>query len=229
MNAENFLEQLELEKLWREDEIRSMHNILSELQSEQDKNKIRRAIICLLYAHIEGFVKFSFSLYVDGINRMKLKCEQVKPILAAAVYHVDFMRLTNPDAKSRVFNKKSQSDSHIQRLCLHEEFFDKISDFFHAEIKIKDSYINTENNIGREVLEKLLYQVGLSHKALDSIIGPLSRLKNKRNGIAHGADKNTIEESEYQIFYGLTLGIMGELSRVLFLAFQSKDFLKKAG
>lgn len=228
VTSEEFLTQIELDRAWREEEIRTMNNILTELKDDNDKNKLRRAIICLLYAHIEGFVKFSFGLYIESINGLKLKCQDVKPILIAAVYHKDFSKLTDPDAKSKLFTKKAQEDKYIRRICLQEEFFERINDVFNSEIKIDDGYINTENNVGREVLEKLLYQVGLSHKSLDNTIGPLSRLLNKRNDIAHGTDKSSIKAEHYDEYFKCALGIMKELTSTLFLAYSKKDYLKQS-
>lgn len=227
MTPASFSEQMENEKLWREEEIRAVNNLISLSSLDKDKNLLRRAGICLLYSHVEGFVKFSFKLYIDGVNMMELLCKDVKPVLAAAVYHHDFLRLTNPDAKSKIFKKDMPDDAHIHRIYRHEEFFEKIESFFESKIKIEDGYINTESNVGREVLERLLYQVGLQHKSLNTVIGSLTRLKNKRNDIAHGADKSIIDAVDYTIFHNCALGIMKELSKVLYNAFECKDYLKK--
>lgn len=227
MTPERFMEEVELERLWREEEVRSMNNILINLNEENDKNRLRRAIVCLLYAHVEGFVKFIFNLYIDAINKLDLKCQQVKPILVAAVYHEDFKKLTSPDAKSKLFTKQAQNDSHIRRLSLQAEFFERINEYFQSKIKISEGYINTESNVGREVLEKLLYQVGLSHKELESTIKPLSKLKNKRNGISHGVDKMPVDEESYNEFFKCTLSIIDDLSKTLYRAYSEQEFLIK--
>ncbi|WP_269146876.1 MAE_28990/MAE_18760 family HEPN-like nuclease [Xenorhabdus nematophila] len=205
--------------------MRSLNNLISKTDDDTDKNRIRRAVICLLYAHVEGFVKFSFNLYIEAINKMDLNCHQVKPILAAAVYYVDFLKMNNPDIKNKIFKKVLPDDSHLHRIYRYEEFFEKIHSVLNSKIKIEDGYINTESNVGKEILQKLLYQVGLSHNSLDKVIGPLTRLKNKRNNISHGVDKSIIDTIEYLQFYNCSMSIMGELSKVLFSAFQSKDFL----
>ncbi|OCQ52098.1 hypothetical protein Ppb6_02728 [Photorhabdus australis subsp. thailandensis] len=225
MNPDEFLSQVEIERSWREEEIRSLNNLISKTDDDTDKNRIRRAVICLLYAHVEGFVKFSFNLYIEAINKMDLNCHQVKPILAAAVYYVDFLKMNNPDIKNKIFKKVLPDDSHLHRIYRYEEFFEKIHSVLNSKIKIEDGYINTESNVGKEILQKLLYQVGLSHNSLDKVIGPLTRLKNKRNNISHGVDKSIIDTIEYLQFYNCAMSIMGELSKVLFSAFQSKDFL----
>ncbi|QTP14794.1 MAE_28990/MAE_18760 family HEPN-like nuclease [Serratia symbiotica] len=224
MNPEEFLTQVELERTWREEEIRSLNNIM-EKSDDISIYMMRRAVICLLYAHIEGFVKFSFNLYIDGINKMELKCNEVKPILAAAVYYKDFLKMNNPDIKNRIFKKTLPDDSHLHRIFRYEEFFEKLSDVMDGKIFIADGYVNTESNVGKEILQKLLYQVGLSHTSLDQVIGPLTRLKNKRNDISHGVDKAKVEYEEYKAYYDCSINIMTELIMVLFSAYQRKDFL----
>ncbi|MDC6108689.1 MAE_28990/MAE_18760 family HEPN-like nuclease [Serratia rubidaea] len=224
MSPEDFLTQVELERSWREEEIRSLNNIM-ERSDDNNAYMMRRAVVCLLYAHIEGFVKFSFNLYIDGINKMELKCSQVKPILAAAVHYSDLLKMNNPDIKNRIFKKVLPDDSHLHRICRYEEFFEKISNVMDETIFIEDGYVNTESNVGKEVLQKLLYQVGLSHTSLNNVIGPLTRLKNKRNDISHGVNKAKIEYDEYKVYYDCSINIMGELIKVLFSAYQKKDFM----
>lgn len=224
MTSEDFLTQVELERTWREEEIRSLNNIM-EKSDDVSIYMMRRAVICLLYAHIEGFVKFSFNLYIDGINKMELKCNEVKPVLAAAVYYKDFLKMNNPDIKNRLFKKTLPDDSHLHRIFRYEEFFERLSDVMDGKIFIADGYVNTESNVGKEILQKLLYQVGLSHTSLDQVIGPLTRLKNKRNDISHGIDKAKVEYEEYKAYYDCSINIMSELIKVLFSAYQRKDFL----
>lgn len=227
MNSVDFQTQLQVEMLWRETEIRGLNNIMSGGIAPSSLNMMRRATLCLLYAHIEGFVKFSFKLYIDGINSMDLECSRVKPVLTAAVYYVDFMKINDPDRKNKIFKKTLPDNSYLHRISRYEEFFEKVSDVFNQKIKIGDGYINTEGNVGKEVLQKLLYQVGLSHTLLDNVIGPLTKLMNKRNNIAHGVDKGVINDVEFREYYECCLSIMSELSRVLFSAFDTREFMKQ--
>lgn len=227
MDSGSFLAQLQTEMLWREEEIRGLRNIMSGV-TPPAVNMLRRATICILYAHVEGFVKFSFGLYIDAINSMELDCNSVKPVLTAAVYYVDFMKINNPDRKNKIFKKSLPDESHLHRIFRYEEFFEKISDVLNQKIKIEDGYINTEGNVGKEVLQKLLYQVGLPHHLLDKAIGPLTKLMNKRNNIAHGVDKGVITDDEFEVYYECCLKIIKELSKVLFVAFDERAFLKCA-
>ena len=234
MDFERFYSELEEQKLKRIEEIVTLNNILQKIPTvlkqdedslEQYINTIRRANICLIYAHIEGFIKFAFTLYITAINQLSLNCQDVIPILRAAVYLDDFKKLTNIDHKSKLFKKTFPFDSHLHRLFRQAEFFESINDYLSTKVVIKDKYINTESNVGKEVLEKLLYQVGLPHDYLSSITKILNKLKNKRNDISHGVDMSIIKERDYNEYINITFIILHELTTLIFDAYKNEKYL----
>ena len=128
MSLNEFLLQIESERDWREEELRFLDNIQRKISHEEDRKKVRRSILCLIYAHIEGFVQFSFSLYIDEINKLGLKCSEVKPIIAAATLHRDFLALHNKEKKSSIFRKSLPEDTHLHKLFRQAEFVENISE-----------------------------------------------------------------------------------------------------
>jgi len=225
MSLEYFQLQIESEREWREEELRFLDNTQRTIENESDRKKIRRSILCLIYAHLEGFVQFSFSLYVDEINKIGLKCSQVKPVIAAATLHREFIALQNKDKKSTIFRKTLPDDAHLHRLSRQVEFVENISDIQNHSVTIPEGYVNTENNIGQQVLEKLLYQVGLEYKDLKDIYSPLNRLLNVRNDISHGKRKQGIDDKEYQEFIACCKSVISGVSRRLTTAYGRNEFL----
>ncbi|WP_066015659.1 MAE_28990/MAE_18760 family HEPN-like nuclease [Endozoicomonas atrinae] len=225
MSLERFQEQIEAEREWREDEIRFLDNIQRSIQKSNDQKRIRRSILCLIYAHIEGFVQFSFSLYIDEINKKNLKCSEVKPVIAAATLHKEFIALNNKDKKSNLFKSTLPDETHLHRLCRQVEFVESISSVQNQVVVIPDGYVNTESNVGQQVLEKLLYQVGLDYKDLKDIYSPLNRLINVRNDISHGKRKQGIDDQEYQQFINCCKSIISAISRRLTTAYGRNEFL----
>lgn len=225
MSLEYFQLQLESEREWREEELRFLDNTQRTIENERDRKKIRRSILCLIYAHIEGFVQFSFSLYIDEINKKGLSCSQVKPVIAAATLHREFIALHNKDKKSAIFRKTLPDEPHLHRLSRQVEFIENISDIQNCTVTIPEGYVNTENNIGQQVLEKLLYQVGLEYKDLKTIYSPLNRLLNVRNDISHGKRKQGIDDKEYQEFIACCKLIISGISRRLTTAYGRNEFL----
>ncbi|KDN11379.1 MAE_28990/MAE_18760 family HEPN-like nuclease [Gilliamella sp. Imp1-1] len=233
MDLERFYFELEEQKLKRQGEITRLNNLLQKIPTELKLdetslelylNSVRRANICLIYAHIEGFVKFAFTIYITAINQLNLNCQDVLPIFRAAVYVDDFKKLTDIEHKSKRFKKSFPFDNHLHRLFRQEEFFESISDYLSIKVQIKDKYINTESNVGKEVLEKLLYQVGLPHDCLSSITGILNELKNKRNDISHGVDMSVINEKNYLRYVDCAFRILDELVTLIFDAYKNKKY-----
>lgn len=222
-----FQEQLEAERAWREDEIRFLDN-LQRGYADDVRFKIRRSILCLYYAHIEGYVQFAFSLYIDEINKKNLKCSEVKSVIAAATLHNDFMALHNKDKKSDIFKRSLPDETHIHRLCRQAEFVESISAVQDLKVAVPDNYIDTESNVGKQVLEKLLYQVGLEYNDLSPTYGPLNQLLNMRNDIAHGKKKAGIEDKDYDRFHTCCLSIIQVISLKLTTAYGNNKYLKTA-
>ena len=59
-----------------------------------------------------------------------------------------------------------------------------------------------------------------------SIYGDLHKLVNKRNGIGHGADKDSIEEEEYDKIRMSILKLMRDLQSAVFFAITSTSYLR---
>ncbi|GGY64593.1 hypothetical protein GCM10011613_05460 [Cellvibrio zantedeschiae] len=218
------MEQLEEERAWREAEIRFLDNSQRSLEKEEDRMLMRRSILCLIYAHIEGFVKFSFSLYVDEINKKNLLCYQVKPVIAAATLSREFLALSE-NRKSKIFRSDLSDDKHLRKLFRQAEFIENIFDVKNYEVKIPEEYINTEDNVGITVLEKLMCKVGLDHTDLRDVNAPLGRLLNVRNDISHGKRRAGIDHKDYEEFLNCCKSVISGLSRKLTLAFDRQAFL----
>ncbi|PAX99505.1 hypothetical protein CKO50_20770 [Pseudoalteromonas sp. HM-SA03] len=224
MSLVTFQEQLESEREWREEEIRFLNNIQRNMPPDE-RVKIRRSILCLIYAHIEGFVQFSFSLYIDEINKLNLKCSEVKPVIAAATLHREFLALHNKDKKSRIFKSTLPDDSHLHKLSRQVDFVGSLSIIQEQNVAIPDGYVNTENNVGQQVLEKLLYQVGLEYQDLKDIYAPLNRLLNVRNDISHGKRKIGIDDKDYSEFINCCTAVISSISRRLTTAYGRNEYL----
>lgn len=225
MTLEEFQTELELEKQWREDDIRFFHNLQATLEKIEDRERLRRSIVGMLYAHIEGFVYFSFNLYLNSINELELQCKDVKPAIAAASLNKEFVALKNPEKKNPIFKRQLPNDTKLHQTCREIDFLENFYTIQEQKVKIPRDYINTENNIGPNVLRKLLYQMGLDYNDLDGISTELSQLLNIRNDIAHGKSRTGIEDRDYNKFKDCFNTIFSRLSNLLVNSFSNQDFL----
>jgi hypothetical protein len=225
MSYEGFLSELEAERAWREEEIRFLDNNQRAMGEVGEREMIRRSIICVLYAHIEGYVHFSFNLYVNKINDLNIKCSDAKPILAAAVLNNEIKYLIAGEKKSPIFNRSMPDDSNIHSLYRREEFIKSLALITDSLVKIPDGYINTENNVGREVVEKLLYKVGLEYDDLSNVVSELTQLLNARNDIAHGKRRHGIVDRDYDRFLNCARDVINRLSHKLSTAYGQQHYL----
>ena len=225
MTLEEFQAQLEDEKSWREEDIRFYNNLQARLNNDNDRFRLRRSIVCMFYAHIEGFVYSSFSLYAESINSLGLKCKEVKPAIAAATLSDEFLALKNPAKKSTLFKRALPDDAKLHRICRETEFIEHSLLLQERIVKIPKKYINTESNVGSDVLRKLLYQMGLNHEDSEIIRSELNQLLVIRNDIAHGKSKEGINNVQYERFKECFYEILSRLSNLIVRSFINKDFM----
>jgi hypothetical protein len=57
MNLADIRAELEDELQWRLEELRLLKNQLADLRTEQQRDRFRRVLVIMLYAHFEGFWK----------------------------------------------------------------------------------------------------------------------------------------------------------------------------
>lgn len=228
MTLEEFQASIEMEKAWREDDIRFYNNLQAKLDVSE-RNRLRRSIICMFYAHIEGFVYYSFLLYVESINNLGLKCKQVNPAIAAASLNEEFVALKNPDKKSALFKRVFPDDTKLHRSCREMDFVEQVFAIQNKIVRIPKKYIDTESNIGPDVLRKLLYQLGLDYNNSDLIRSDLNQLRIERNNIAHGKSQAGIEDGDYKRFKDCFYNIFSRLSNIIVMAYANKDYMIKDG
>lgn len=218
-------EQLEEDFSWRRDEIRLLHNQLLKMDLEDEKKRFRKAMIAMLYSHFEGFCYASLSLYIDVVNSLKLQRSQVNQYLVTASMAEIFREYENKERKSSLFKKLD--DSKLHHFSRQVDFIAQMNDFLSEEVKIPSIVVDTENNIGPDVLRKLLFRLGLPYDEFQIHRGEIMQLLNSRNGIAHGTTKEGIEEKAYQKIEDATFNTMRGVIKLIIEALNNKKFLKQ--
>lgn len=227
MDLENFTAEISYQVEVRIDEITKLHNLQENQDNPAIQNVIRRSSVCLYYAHIEGFVYFIFTHYINAINISAPRVQDVIDEIKAASYHADLIKLLS-DTKHRFFRKRLPDDVHLHSLARQVEFFSDIAPLWgEATINIDENYINTESNVGKDVLQKLLYKVGMDYTIIHhELYASLSQLLNIRNDIAHGSNLDIISKENFDKYYDCTKKVIMELERLVTAAYTDKKFLK---
>ena len=157
--------------------------------NERDEKLFLSYSMPAIYAIWEGFIQTSFKTYVQEINKINLSVNTVhKQILC---YHIE--------------NSFKQFKQYPKNYNKKVVFFDKLGEFYSADIIEITRTINTENNVGFDVLNRLLAAFNLEkipdYYEQRSLKYELDeRLLRIRNQVAHGQDsiivsRNDLEDS----------------------------------
>src|SRR5664280_1185476 len=161
--------EIEEEQRIRMSEIVFLENICTQLPVDE-QNRFRRAMVVILYAHFEGFAKFSFELYRRSIEGSNLKCCEVQPSLATGALRDLFKAFRNPDTGLNLLPPAMRSAVELRPLAIERAFAEKAWDFGQRTAVVPDNFIDMESNLKPAVMRKNLYRLGLPHDLFDSCL-----------------------------------------------------------
>ena len=211
--------ELEEDLEWREEEIRFLHRLQEETESDKDRERFRRALILLIYAHFEGYCKFALCLYVKAVNETELTCTEVDFALAAASLSDAFKALRNPDKKCPEFTRSLPDDKALHLFAREREFVERSAEFERRQVAIPDDVIDLESNLRPHVLTRALFRLGLPHDTFDNLKGQINHLVECRNKIAHGESRQGFSDKSYEALktaaYEVMTGIRQGISKAL--------------
>jgi hypothetical protein len=224
----DFRAQLELERTWRQDEIRFFQNRGADLEKEEEKEQYRRVLVLLLYAHFEGFCKFALTLYVNAVNQEAITCAEATHAIAAASLADVFRALRNPDSKCEEFRNIAPEDTKLHRFARDREFVERAMDLSRRRVTIPQDVVDTESNLKPVVLRKNLFRLGFSHNLFAQFDGGIDQLLGYRNRIAHGDSKSGIKLSTYEQLRESVITIMAGVTLEVMAALQEKRYLRNS-
>jgi hypothetical protein len=213
MNLPDLSAQLESELAWRQDEIRFFQNRGTTLLETAERDKYRRAVVLVLYAHFEGFCKFAFDLYRTTINGEQVACSDASPAIAAAGWARLFKELRDPATRCAEFKHALPDDSKLHRFARDREFMERSVEFNRLPITIPDDFVDTESNLKPVVLRKILYRLGLPHDQFSQHERSIDRLLGIRNKISHGESRSGVSARDYEELRTIVFQIMEDVKR----------------
>ncbi|MHC4702797.1 MAG: MAE_28990/MAE_18760 family HEPN-like nuclease, partial [Planctomycetota bacterium] len=215
MTLEGLWAEIESELKWRVDEIRFFKNLVSNLDTSERQDQYRRALILLLYAHFEGFTRFAFAHYIRAVNQAQIKCGQASHAIAASTLSGVFASLRNPNKKCDLFRRTLPDETHLHRFARDREFLEQLGKALELDVCLSDGLADAESNLKPEVLQKILYRLGLPHDSFDGFKGRINKLLNYRNRIAHGESKEGISQDTYNSLQSDVFYLMNEIKSAI--------------
>lgn len=221
--------EMEAEREWREAEMRQLRNQLALLASDAERRTARKALVVMLYAHFEGACKAILSMYVNRLNSLALRVDQVvSPIGAASLAEV-FFALREPNRKCAEFARALPDDSALHRFARDRDFVEVAWKIAERLVQIEaEEIVDTESNLKPIVLRKILFRLGLDPAIVQPWEGPIHMLLSRRNDVAHGTAKQGIEEREYAKLEEAVTRVIDGVVRAISEAMSNRAYLAPA-
>lgn len=151
----------------------------------------------MLYAHFEGFTKYTWDTLFDYIQDEKIPKHSLSETFAMIALEKDFKELRSAlDAASIM---KFLNVSMPAAMQSEAEFPD--------EIRLK-----TDSNLWPNVFEREVEKIGISCEELSKHRARIKALVARRNDIAHGKLMTISSVSEYHAYENSALCLMHELA-----------------
>ncbi|MZQ82727.1 hypothetical protein GQF01_11505 [Paenibacillus sp. 5J-6] len=195
MNHEIFT-ALDRDFTWRQHELYEAKSILRTVNKHEHQKKVmQRALIVLLYAHFEGFIKYCLTQYLDYICKYSdTKAVALKDELLVYSFKKRFSTLQG----------KSSLENRI-------EFVNKIKEVFEIPLSLDDESIDTKSNLKSNVLNDLFRELGILLEIDRQKLKDIDTLVHRRNSVAHGENMSMLKDDE---FYKLEQGILFVMEKV---------------
>ena len=227
MNLEAIRIELEEEQTWRQNEIRFLRNQLAGISGYNRKKQYRKSLVVMLYSHYEGFCKFAMESYLKVVNQEGVRCEDATAAIVAGSWHAVFSAVESGDKKERIFKRPLPSGDALHRLARRREFVESLPDFRATTARMPDDTVDTESNLWPIVLQKNLYRLGLQHDAFSSHDSTIRKLLNRRNDIAHGAQRDGLKSDIYLELERAVFRIMDDFMALILDSLKNTEYKKK--
>jgi len=178
--------------------------------------------VAMIYSIWEGFIQTAFNLYIDEINNKEQKPSFIKNELF--IYHIE--------------STFKQFNEYPSKLNQKVGFISKLKDFFYLDRFKLNSGINTQSNVGFDVLNNLLktFCLELFEEQWGQYKYPNTNLKESlsaflkyRNGVSHGGDIRSEEKITQQVyikFRNLVLDLMYAIQTKMVDGIEESRYLK---
>ena len=201
---------LEADLAWRESELGSLKLMAaSEAKESVRYRALLRALWCLLYAHYEGFFKFSWDYYLDVLQKLEVPRKDAIDELAQFSLKKAFRGL-----------KSDLSDT-----ALWKHFTNDFDIWMSEKMKFEVG-LETGGNLSPSIARETHLCLGLPCFEIDSGEIQLKALVDRRNEIAHGKPLVIKTLDDYQQYELTAVRAMHELALAILDSLESKKYLK---
>lgn len=222
-SSDDVFEELEEDRASREAEIRLVENVISRSEDDEEKSMLRRSLVLLTYAHLEGFCKFALASYASAINALHLQCKDASIPLVAVTLSKVFSALRDLNSKHPDFSRIID-DRDLHMLARERTFLESFEVITSRKVEIPDQVIDTKSNLSSMVLKRNLYQLGLRYPIVSTHAGKIDRLLGMRNAIAHGDKLKIPKDTDIQEYLKASFDVMRFVQEEIFASLRDKIY-----
>jgi hypothetical protein len=219
---------VEADRRSRESEIRLLERLAKGTRVPVEAGMLRRSLVMVTYAHLEGFSKFVLFAYASFINSSNIACNSAAVPIAAASLGRVFAALRNPESKHDFFRRRMPEDAKLHLVAREHTFVEKYDEVFARKVNIPDSFVDTKSNLSADVLRKLLFQLGLPFSGVDPHQATMDKLLGVRNAIARGDRLYVPTDNDVNAYIVAAMEIMAFLQSETYSAINTRQYLKNA-
>jgi Asp-tRNA(Asn)/Glu-tRNA(Gln) amidotransferase C subunit len=212
---------LEGEITWRRDEVRRLRNMQSLEISKDTRESLRRALLVMLYAHLEGYAKFSLEQYAEVINRAGLTVKEGRKQLAAACLAEKFKNYRAPES----VDPHDPSGARARQVLRDADFLEDLLDLQAKKISLNvDHVTSADSNLSPSVLRRNLAMLALEDAGVHRFMSALEGLLKLRNNIAHGERLNLPSDPSFEKLEGRIFGLCDALTLLIYQSVRDESY-----
>ena len=201
--------EIEQDLAWRESELGVLKLLLATSPSGGARQRaLLRACSAMLYAHYEGFCKFSWTLMLNTIDaEVHPRCDLAEPLAKRAMADV-FKALRANTSADNLWSFSTLD--------------------FQSELKLSASFsdeIDTKSNLWPDLARQINASVGLECPLFGLHSAELGRLVDRRNKIAHGEKLEIADIKQFQAFEHSVILVMHDLAVAIVKSLEEKTYL----
>lgn len=209
--ANLYTKEIERDLVWREAELAILRKQLlqSAIGSLQEQTLLR-ANVALLYAHYEGFCKFSVGIYLEALKKRKLKRSDLKWNIAAHSLKKLFLELKQMD---------HQNDFFTRFMNEFNSSMDEVAEF---------ENLAETSNLWPDLLISWLERLDLNSKNVREQTNFLRDLVDSRNKIAHGQRLTISTRSAFDFYVKAATLAMHEVAVGIADALENRSYQRSS-
>ncbi|WP_431042643.1 MAE_28990/MAE_18760 family HEPN-like nuclease [Streptomyces sp. P1-3] len=212
---------LEGEMTWRRNEVRRLRNMQSLDISQDSRESLRRALLVMLYAHLEGYTKFSLEQYAETINRASLTVAEGRKQLGAACLTERFKNYRSPE----IGDPLDPAGARARQVLKDADFLEELMNLQGRRISLNvDHVTSADSNLSPAVLRRNLAMLALDDAEIHRFTGALDGLLKLRNGIAHGERMNLPSDPSFVKLEGRIFALCDSLTLLIYQSVRDEAF-----